>query len=99
MIRLLLILLFFITISVSAQLIDIKKTIIEGKFKLPNNIAAINYENELIYRLDASKYIPEKDENFLKHIRVNLKTEEKRIVKLFSSRSDQLKHSKYKISS
>ncbi|RLD86705.1 MAG: hypothetical protein DRJ07_00145 [Bacteroidetes bacterium] len=73
---------FFITISVTAQQVDIKSSFIEGAYKFPNRIAPLDYEDELIYRTDASKYIPVKDESFIEHIRVNLTIEEeKRIIK------------------
>lgn len=96
MVRSLLISLFFITISVTAQQVDIKSSFIEGAYKFPNRIAPLDYEDELIYRTDASKYIPVKDESFIEHIRIPLtKDKEKRIANLFSSKSDQLKHSRY----
>jgi len=94
--RYLLVLLLFMSTSSFAQQIDIKNSFIEGKYKLPNNIAPLDYEDELIYRTDASKYCPVKDEAFIEHIRTPLtKEEEKKISAFFHSKSADLKNSKY----
>jgi len=54
--RYLFMILFFISITISAQQIDIKKSFIEGKYKLSNNIAPSDYKDDgvsflLAYRI------------------------------------------------
>ncbi len=80
--------------NISAQQVDIKRTFIEGEYKLPNRIAPLDYEDELIYRTDAGKYCPVKDEVFIEHVRSKLSEEEgKEIAKKFTSKD--LKYAKY----
>jgi Two component regulator propeller len=88
------IVLLFITIS--AQHVEIKKSLIDGEIKLPNTAAALDYEDDLIYKTNASKYIPIKDESFVEHVRSVLNAdEEQRFEKLFIARSKKLAESKY----
>jgi len=42
--------------TLSAQHVDIKNTLIEGEYKLPNLLPALNYEDDLIYKTSASEY-------------------------------------------
>ena len=87
---------FFASIIITAQQVDIKNTFIEGKFKLPNTLPALSYEDNLIYETNASQYCPVKDEIFLEHVRVNLsQKEELKINDIFSSNSKIVKESKF----
>ena len=49
--------------------VDIKNTIIEGEFKLPNSIAPLDYEDYLVLATNASTYTPVKDNYFIEHVR------------------------------
>ncbi len=92
------VLLFFSSaiVNLFAQQPDIKKVFIEGKYKLPNRIAPLDYEDELIYRTDASKYCPVTDEVFTEHVRSHIFGKGgKQISKQFISRRDVLKYSRY----
>ena len=96
MYKLLLIFLFLSGITAYAQKIDIKTVRINGEYKLPNLISPLDYEDELIYRTDASKYCPVKDYTFIEHIRISLSAdEEKAIAKIFDSKKKEFKNSKY----
>ncbi len=88
---------YFLTISfIAAQNVDIKNTLIDGEYKLPNVIAGLDYEDDQIYATNASKYIPVKDEVFVEHVRSKLSQPEKeKIEKLFNIKSKQLNESKY----
>ena len=86
----------FITFTISAQQVDIKKSTINGEYKLPNIVPALDYEDDLIYKTDASGYIPVMDEEFIEHVRGNTTAKENQIlIELFASNSGKLKTSKY----
>jgi len=88
--------LLFIGLSVFSQETDIKRSKIDGTIKLPNRIAPLDYEDEQIYRTDASKYCPVMDEVFTEQIRVSLEKEEiKKIENYFNERLKALKNSAY----
>jgi hypothetical protein len=80
----------------SSQEMDIKKVRIAGNFDLPNSIEPLDYEDFLIFKTNASEYLPVKDDVFQEHIRFNLtQDEEQKIRKIFDSNSKKLKKSKY----
>ena len=86
----------FITCTISAQQVDIKNTIIDGVYKLPNIVPALNYEDDQIFKTDASGYIPVMDEEFIEHVRSNITTKDsQRINELLASNNEKLKTSKY----
>lgn len=94
--KLLFILFFLGGISVLAQKVDIKTVKINGEYKLPNLISPLDYEDELIYRTDASKYCPVEDHVFTEHVRVKLSAkEDKELSKIFDTRAKKLLDSKY----
>ncbi len=94
--RLLLLILLATTLSLSAQVENIKSISIEGEYKLPNLIAPLDYEDEQILRTDASSYIPVVDRPFVEHVRAAISTVElKRVSKIFDSREKDLNKSKY----
>lgn len=96
MVKKIIILLYLFSITGTAQNIDIKNTVVNGTIKLPNSIAPLDYEDFLIYKTDASKYLPVKDEIFVEHIRTSLaKNEKQNIRKIFNNRAADLKNSKY----
>jgi len=96
MIKSLFAILFLITTGITAQEVDIKNTFIDGNFQLPNSIAPLDYEDFLIYKTNASEYIPLKDKGFNEHVKVDLlKTEERKVASLFKSKVDQLENSKF----
>ena len=70
------IIIILFTVTITAQSIDIKKTLIEGEFNLPNTVPALDYEDNLIYKTNATDYIPIKDEPFVEHVRIPLKINE-----------------------
>ena len=87
---------FFASIIISAQHVDIKNTFIDGEYKLPNLVPALDYEDNLIYASNASEYIPVKDESFIEHVRNNLTSDEQQqIQRSFSAKSQKLDKSKY----
>lgn len=86
----------FAFITTSAQQVDIKNSLIDGDYKLPNLVPALDYEDDLIYKTNASKYIPVVDEIFVEHVRGKIsKKEEEEIRKIFSLNSEKLITSKY----
>ncbi len=95
--RKLLLLLFLSTgFSLLAQVENIKEVRIEGEFKLPNLIAPLDYEDEQIYRTDATSYIPVVDSPFIEHVRTTASADEiKRVSKIFDSGKKELNKSKY----
>ena len=95
--RKLLLLLFLSTgFSLLAQVENIKEVRIEGEFKLPNLIAPLDYEDEQIYRTDATSYIPVADNPFIEHVRTTASADElKRVSKIFDSGKKELNKSKY----
>lgn len=85
-----------ITCTISAQQVDIKNSIIDGEYKLPNIVPALDYEDDQIYKTDASGYIPVMDKEFVEHVRGNTTTREnQRIFELLASNNEKLKTSKY----
>lgn len=86
----------FLCINISAQPVDIKNSLISGKFKLPNTVPSLDYEDNLIYKTNASEYIPIKDEPFIEHVRSSLTmNEQQQVQDLFITRSQNLDDSKY----
>jgi len=84
------------TITISAQKVNIKNTFIDGEYELPNLVPALDYEDDLIYKTNASEYIPVKDEEFIEHVRSNIsKKEEENISELFTANIKKLRTSKY----
>ena len=83
-------------IKISAQPVDIKNSLIDGKFKLPNTVPALNYEDNLIFKTNSSEYIPIKDEPFIEHVRSSLTiNEQQQYQELFITQSKKLDESKY----
>jgi len=94
--KLLLVLLFLIGTTGSSQELDIKKVRIDGNFDLPNSIEPLDYEDFLIFKTNASGYLPVKDDVFQEHIRANLtQDEEQKVRKIFDSKSKKLTGSEY----
>ena len=90
------IIIILFTVTITAQSIDIKKSLIEGEFNLPNTVPALDYEDNLIYKTNATDYIPLKDEPFVEHVRIPLTiNEQQRFQELFITRLKYLVESKY----
>ncbi|VAX27250.1 hypothetical protein MNBD_IGNAVI01-1631, partial [hydrothermal vent metagenome] len=86
----------FLSISINGQQVDIKNTLIEGEFKLPNVVAPLDYEDDQIYITNATEYIPVKDEIFIEHVRGKVSSDEQqKIENLFSNNSIRNSESKY----
>lgn len=88
--------LIFVSLDVTAQQIDIKSTIIDGAYKLPNFAAPLDYSDDLIFKTNASAYLPVKDQATTEHVRGNVTQEElEKINQLFDANSTGLEKSKY----
>ncbi|MCK5102697.1 MAG: hypothetical protein KAR17_07775, partial [Cyclobacteriaceae bacterium] len=88
--------LIFLPLTITAQEIDTRVTMIDGEYQLPNTVAPLDYADDLIYKTNASEYCPVNDEVFVEHVRKNLsQNEEQKINDIFSSKSKKLKESKY----
>lgn len=88
--------LMLLSFNLTAQKIDIKNTLIDGEYKLPNLAAPLDYSDDIIFKTNASTYLPVKDVARAEHIRTSLiPTEEKKIANVFSARVNKLAKSKY----
>ena len=89
---------FLLFVSIIAQSLEIKDNLIEGEFKLPNTVPALDYEDDIIYKTNASEYIPIKDEPFIEQIRSPINADEEiRLQEIFAQRikkREELKYSK-----
>lgn len=84
------------SIAISAQSVDMKKTFIDGDYKLPNLVPALDYEDDLIYKTNASEYIPVSDSEFVEHVRSNISQKDKeKISELFISNIEKMRTSQY----
>jgi len=84
------------SVTISAQQVDMKKTFIDGEYKLPNLVPALDYADDLIFKTNAIEYIPVKDAEFIEHVRGNISQKEKEnISELFTANIKKLRTSKY----
>lgn len=94
--RLLITTLLLIGYLANAQSVDLENVRIKGEYKLPNNIAGLDYGDNQELRTDASRYIPVKDKSFIEHVRVEVEaSEEERINKIFKGNTESLRNSEY----
>ncbi len=92
----LLIIILLLFLSTADKEVDIKNTLINGNYKLPNTIEPLDFDDFLLYKTSASKYIPVKDEAFPEHIRIELSQVERETVSAeFNSNLERLAKSKY----
>jgi len=85
-----------IYITVMAQHVDIKKTFIDGEYKLPNIVWSLDSEDDLEYKTNASQYCPVQDEEFVEHVRTEITgNENKEIEEFFSTALKRLEESEY----
>lgn len=88
--------LMLLSLGVTAQKIDIKNTLIEGEYKLPNLAAPLDYSDDVIFKTNASAYIPVKDQAIPEHVRNTLtQQEEQKVSAVFSSNAKKLVKSNY----
>lgn len=88
--------LMLFSLSGIAQEVDIKNTLIDGEYKIPNLIAPLDYSDHLIYKTNASEYLPVKDLALPEHVRSSLSSsEEKAVNQIFSDNSKELEKSKF----
>lgn len=88
--------LMLFSIGVTAQQIDIKNTFIDGDYKLPNLAAPLDYSDDVIFKTNASAYLPVKDEAYTEHVRNSYSQfEEQKITAIFSSNAKNLAKSTY----
>ena len=79
------------SIIIFGQSTDIKNAKVNGIYKLPNVLPALNYDDDLKYYTNASRYIPVKDEAFIEQIRESLTNEEnENLVKEFAVKQKEL---------
>ena len=82
---------FTYSIIIFGQSADIKNAKVNGNYKLPNVLPALNYDDDLKYYTNASQYIPVKDEAFIEQIRESLTNEEnENLVKEFAVKQKEL---------